>query len=154
MACSPEIARENGRKGGRPPTAPTRLSRAKAVELMERSQTPLDIMIDNMVFWCERSREMELMLNQLRDDLDRAVESGDDDEAKDLRKKALDMLRIFLSARENAQSCAVDAAPYMHPRLQSIELRERPDGKPREITSDMSVQEAAEAWADEMGRRL
>ena len=38
-------------RGGRPPKAPNRLSRKRAMELCANKKSPLDVMFDNMLFW-------------------------------------------------------------------------------------------------------
>jgi hypothetical protein len=35
-------------------------------------------------------------------------------------REAISLVRMFLSARENAQRCAVDCAPYVHAKLQAV----------------------------------
>ena len=35
-------------------------------------------------------------------------------------REAMSLVRMFLSARENAQCCAVDCAPYVHAKLQAV----------------------------------
>ena len=44
------------------------------------------------------------------------------------------LARMFLSARENAQRCAVDCAPYVHAKLQAVHHEHGPAG--RYIISD------------------
>jgi hypothetical protein len=79
----------------------------------------------------------------------------------ELLKERNDLTRKMLTARENAQSCAVDAAPYVHPRFQSIAVQHtgrtvkvvqlaitNPGG--RELVFDGTVTERA-ATADQSG---
>ena len=40
------------------------------------------------------------------------------------------LARMFLSARENAQRCAVDCAPYVHAKLQAVHHEHGPTGRP------------------------
>jgi hypothetical protein len=54
-------------------------------------------------------------------------------------------MRTFLSARENAQRCAVDCAPYVHAKLQAVQHEHSPTG--RYIISDKSMSE--EQWIKE-----
>ena len=58
MAPPPHVARANGMKGGRPPLAPNRLSRKRAMELCADKELPLDVMFDNMLFWHRRSKDL------------------------------------------------------------------------------------------------
>jgi hypothetical protein len=52
---------------------------------------------------------------------------------------------VFLSARENAQRCAVDRAPYVHAKLQAVHHEHGPTG--RYIISDRPMTE--EEWIRE-----
>ena len=48
---------------------------------------------------------------------------------EDDRREAMSLARMFLSARENAQRCAVDCAPYVHARLQAVHHEHGPTGR-------------------------
>jgi hypothetical protein len=48
---------------------------------------------------------------------------------EDERREAMSLARMFLSARENAQRCAVDCAPYVHARLQAVHHEHGPTGR-------------------------
>jgi hypothetical protein len=80
-------------KGGRPPMAPNRLSRRRAMELCEKNESPLDVMFDNMLFWHRQSKDLGAKLEAICCKI-----KNDDD-----RRKAMSVARMFLSARENAQ---------------------------------------------------
>jgi hypothetical protein len=54
--------------------------------------------------------------------------------------QAMSLARIFLSARENAQRCAVDCAPYVHAKLQAVHHEHGPTG--RYIIADRPMTEA------------
>ena len=47
---------------------------------------------------------------------------------EDDRREAMSLARMFLSARENAQRCAVDCAPYVHAKLQAVHHEHGPTG--------------------------
>jgi hypothetical protein len=64
----------------------------------------------NMLFWCN---ETEALVERIQ-----SLAAKEDDPQQ--RREIVGMLRALLSARENAQRCAVDAAPYVHPKLQSV----------------------------------
>jgi hypothetical protein len=49
-------------KGGRPPMAPNRLSRKRAMQLCADKESPLDIMFDNMLFWHRQSKDLGVHL--------------------------------------------------------------------------------------------
>ncbi len=113
MAAPAHIARENGKKGGRPPGAPAKMTYKKALELSNADRTPLDVMIDNMNFWWDQAKDLgEQLKNLVVDEMDNAAKAD-----------ALQKIGRFLAARENAQKCAVDAAPYVHPKFTSISVK-------------------------------
>ena len=89
MAPPPHVARANGMKGGRPPMAPNRLSRKRAMELCAKNESPLDIMFDNMLFWHRQSRDLGAKL----DAICRKIKNDDD------RREAMSLARMFLSGR-------------------------------------------------------
>lgn len=86
--------------------------REVAEKALKLGKTPLDVMIDNMNFWREQSETIgEQLKNLIVDEMDPAA-----------RNDAIRTVKLFLAARENAQTCAVDAAPYVHPKFQSIQI--------------------------------
>jgi hypothetical protein len=104
---------------------PAKLTRKKADELAAANKTPLDVMIDNMNFWRERAAEltdiMQKKLNELA-----AMPITNEDERKIFVKEMRDFNKIaahMIAARDKSQSCAVDAAPYVHPKLTSISMK-------------------------------
>ena len=64
---------------------------------------------------------------------------------EDDRREAMSLARMFLSARENAQRCAVDCAPYVHAKLQAVHHEHGPTG--RYIIADKPMTE--EEWIRE-----
>jgi hypothetical protein len=122
-------------KGGRPPMAPNRLSRKRAMELCANNESPLDVMFENMVFWHRQSKDLGVKL----DAICRKIKSEDD------RLEAASLVRTLLSARENAQRCAVDCARYVHAKLQAIQHEHSPTG--RYIISDRPM--TPEEWIRE-----
>ena len=54
----------------------------------------------------------------------------------------MNVVRTLLSARETAQRCAVDCAPYVHARLQAVHHEHGPSG--RYIIADRPMTE--EEW--------
>ena len=122
-------------KGGRPPMAPNRLSRKRAMELCAKNESPLDVMFDNMLFWHRQSKDLGARLEAIG-----AKIKNDDD-----RREAMSVARMFLSARENAQRCAVDCAPYVHAKLQAVHHEHGATG--RYIISDQPMSE--EQWIKE-----
>ena len=99
--------RENaGRKTG----ALTTRSRMIAEKAIESGTTPLDVMIKNMRFADEQGSEVLAKIMQ--------TEEG----------ASVDSLKELLGFRRLAQDCAKDAAPYVHPRIATVELTGK-DGK-------------------------
>ena len=128
--------RNQGRKKGgeNKRTIALREASNKALAL---GYSPLDIMMDNLIFWHGTAKKFG-------EQLERMVLDGIDEEE---RENALKLLRQFLAARENSQRCAVDAAPYVHPKLASIAFKGELNHKMQKIESSMSPTEAAAAWA-------
>jgi hypothetical protein len=128
-------------KGGRPPMAPNRLSRKRAMQLCADKESPLDVMFDNMLFWHRQSRDLGAKLDAICG----KIKNEDD------RREAMSLARMFLSARENAQRCAVDCAPYVHARLQAVHHEHGPTG--RYIISDRPLTEAEGSGQGRRDRR-
>jgi hypothetical protein len=120
MACSPEQARANGRKGGRPETQLVKMSKKKARQLAEDEKTPLDVMIDNMNFWWDKAKGLGTVVEE---QIAKLSEIDDNEERAEALAELSKVAKSFVAARENAQRCAVDAAPYVHPRFQSISIK-------------------------------
>lgn len=131
MAASAAVARENGRLGGRPVGASTRLTRRRADELCEEGETPLDVMVQNMLFWHHHVGEVTKQLRAL----------VIDPEDKEQVAEALKLMREMLASRENSQRCAVDAAPYCHAKFLGISWK----APPKEVTADAIPADAVEA---------
>jgi hypothetical protein len=125
-------------KGGRPPMAPNRLSRKRAMELCANNESPLDVMFDNMLFWHRQSNDLGTKLKAIFG----KIKSEDDGRA------AIDLVRTLLSARENAQRCAVDCAPYVHARLQAVHHEHGPTGRYIIADRPMTEKEWIAARAD------
>lgn len=118
-----------------PPTLRDR-SRLRALEASGR--TPRDFLLDNMLFWARRAawfdkeaiRTWENSLAYSEDDkqyLDEAAQKKYQkkwDAAMREREAAIDNL---IQARDKLQSCAVKAAPYCHPRMLAIAMRNMAD---------------------------
>ena len=127
-----------------PSRGPARRRGINITELIEEGEAPLQVMIDNMLFWHKASITIGEQLSTM---LQTAQASG---EQLDLRT-AMKMTSQLLAARENSQKCAVDAAPYCHPKLNAIAFQGEMNhtGEVRQIdeVKDTPAQ-AAEAWAE------
>lgn len=127
MAAPAHIARENGRKGGRHKGALARVTELKARELAAKNETPLDVMIDNMLYW----RKQALRLGTLLDEKHELILLFRNVEATpETMKEFMNLLRDYneighqlLAARDKSQDCAADAAPYVHPRLTTVAVK-------------------------------
>jgi hypothetical protein len=95
-----------GRKKG----ALTKRTQEVAAQAAAEGVTPLEVMLANMRFAHEHGAAVLAKIM--------SSEEGE----------GVDALKELLSFRKMAQSCATDAAPYVHPRLQAIEHTGR-DGK-------------------------
>jgi len=111
MPVTREIAKANGMKGGRPKGEATKLTRTLANELCRQGLDGLSGMVENMLFWRDKARE-------LGDLLEEQLKSSD----PEIQKEALRTVGPFLAARQNHHECARDVAPYTNPRLQAITI--------------------------------
>jgi len=97
-------------------------SKATANRIAEAGAlTPLDVMLDNMAFFHGAALKLtEHLVNKLND------EGEMTDQVKDVLEElhiSDDPANLFVAAmrfRKSAQACAVDAAPYLHPKLASV----------------------------------
>jgi hypothetical protein len=103
-------------KGGVAPQS-TQLARIRAHEIASSEKAPLNIMLDNMMFWHKQSQSLAV---EIQETIATMKAGGADEQLVD---KADKLLKGFVEARQNAQSCAVDAAPYIHPKLQSVTIK-------------------------------
>lgn len=99
------------------------LARIEEVKLyQEKGLTPLQVMYENMIFWHGETVRLNRRLNDFLADYERSAAAGGDAELVDLAniQKVRELLMLFLRAREMSQKCAVDSAPYVHPKLAAI----------------------------------
>lgn len=108
---------------GRPEAVPTKLTRQLARDLGLSGRSPLHVMVRNMLFWDETATQLGDRLKEVLSADGAAVDA----------KETASLLKQFLEAQSNAQSCAVDAAPYCHPKLQSIAIK-KDHGKEAPLT--------------------
>ncbi len=100
----------NGRGGRRPGSgrkagSATVKTREIADKAAQAGITPLEVMLDNMIFAHTKAADL------LQSIIDAGAELPD----------GFDSLKELLRFRAMAQESAKDAAPYIHPRLQAIE---------------------------------
>lgn len=116
------MAQRGGKRpgAGRPQSAPTRLTRVRAHEIAQSGFSPLDVMLGNMKFWLDQTEHLATKLGEL---FDMNVDGCDPDAVATKQAEGAKLIGKLLAARQHAQDCAVDAAPYVHPKLQSITLK-------------------------------
>jgi hypothetical protein len=123
-----------GRGGGRKKGSLSKRTvalRAIADKALASGITPLEVMLDNMRFYYSEA-----------DDLLAKIVTNEKPTIQLL--EALNTLRSF---RAEAEKCAVDAAPYMHPKLSTIVASAKIDSTFTAILGDMTPQQAMEAYA-------
>lgn len=136
---------------------PAKLTRKVADAMADSGSTPLDVMIDNMLFWRNQAHNLQAVLVEKIRDLHPADSLPDPQARIEAERRFNDsVLQIkevsnhFLTARENAQRCAVDAAPYVNARIAPTKL----DGADRTAAKLISKQtppvEAMAAYLDSL----
>jgi hypothetical protein len=117
LPISREQSIANGKKGGRPVGSVTRLShtitRTEAHRLVVEGKSPLHVMIRNMLFWDENATNIGEMIKA------KLANIGEETDVRELTE----LLKKFMQAQAEAQKCAVDAAPYCHPRLANVAIK-------------------------------
>lgn len=98
-------------------------------------------MIATMLFWHRKGESLSAALEPYLSGA-KAV-NGDDPEQL---KEVVSLAKTMLAAKENAHRCAVDAAPYCHPKLQSIALTGGDGGPVQVVTRKMTPAEAQQAY--------
>ena len=113
---SQALKRQSPNPDGRPVGsvgAKTKMLREIAAKALADGVTPAEVMLDNMRFFHEKADVLQTaVVTKLQ--------------SKKLNsEEAMELLTEFKELGENrmrAQSCAVDAAPYFHPRLSATQL--------------------------------
>lgn len=110
------VRKHNPNPSGRPVGSvgqKTKMLRAIADKAIAEGVHPLEVMLDNMRFYHQRADVLQTAV--LAKVAKVSLKS----------KEALELLEEFKELGENrmkAQSCAVDAAPYVHPRLSATQV--------------------------------
>ena len=130
---------------GRPLSSATRLTRKKANEIAESDDAPLMVMMGNMIFYHHHAMDLTEKFKEL---ISKPIEENNVEAIEEANK----LIRALLTAREQSQRCAVDLAPYVHPRLQAIAIKHVQERAAAAIASGMTIQQASEAYAETVGR--
>lgn len=118
-----------GRKKGTP-NKRTLYLKELSEKAVDSGITPLEVMLNNMRSYYN---DLDGLLSRLVDEKGKPVSIGD--------------ARLILGLRQLAGNAAKDAAPFCHPKLQSITHSGKIGGPSEEITKDMDPKKAAEIYA-------
>jgi hypothetical protein len=145
------VAKTNGHGGARPnagrkPGGLGEKARAYAAEAAEEGVRPIDVMLGNMRYYHERAVDFDKKLEAIAETMtaEQIVKGGEE---------VMNVLKLVAKIGEfrmKAQQCAVDAAPYVHPRLTAIAVKvDNGDSqKPLlTLTEQKTAQQAADAYA-------
>lgn len=108
-------------------------TRAIAEQCAEDGVTPLEVMLMNMRWAHDESVEVLSRFFDFMEFTKDTIDLSDKEKVKEARAEAEMLKRTFLRFRELSQKFAVDAAPYVHPRLAAIEFKPKDKESIREI---------------------
>ena len=106
---------------GRKPGSLTTKTREVAERVMATGKTPLEIMIENMHHFQQVALDAEATLEGLTAE-EFAGQVAADATPEDQFKFLLATVKKTAGLRQMAQDAARDAAPYVHPKLNSVEM--------------------------------
>ncbi len=125
------MARGGKRDGaGRPSGAVTKRTREVAEKAVASGQTPLEVMVANMRHFQQVAIDAEAVLEGLT--VAEFTGKVTAETPEDQFKALLAQVKKTAGFRQLAQDCARDAAPYMHPKLNSVS-HTGPDGGPLQV---------------------
>lgn len=107
---------------------------------MKGGITPLEVMVKNMRWWDDSAEGLLRQLLQMGDQ----VASFDD---ADLLREFFKIIEKVGIYRDKAEECAVDAAPYMHPKLASIVLKGDKDNPIEHTIAGSDLKQLASIYA-------
>lgn len=110
------------KKMGRPKGKLNKRTLARIAEvnkIVEAGLTPLAVMTENMEFWHHQALEIGERFKSMVVDV----------ENSDSVALAIKLMEKFFEARKMSQVCAVDAAPYIHPKLQAVTVKQEGSAK-------------------------
>lgn len=134
------IERRGGARAnaGRPPGTKTVVKRLQSIrqvteDIVRDGKLPLRLMIKNMCFYDEKATYIEEQFHDaMADNVKRFSEKG--------FLRALELFTQLGDMRMKGQKCAVDAAPFLHPRLSAIEMQVHHSEKPKDLPADDEAQ--------------
>lgn len=123
------MARGGKREGaGRPAGAITKRTREVAERALATGMSPLDVMLDNMRHFQQVALDAEATLEGLTAE-EFSAQVAPSASPEDQFKYLLAQVKKTAGFRQMAQDAARDAAPYVHPKLASVE-HSGPNGGP------------------------
>jgi hypothetical protein len=125
----PGAGRKVGSVGDR-----VKMIRAVAEGALKPGKTPLDVMLKNMRYYDEKAEAAMRWIEQ---------KLGN---PKSQPKEVLALLKELSEYRMQAQKCACEAAPYVHPKLASIEHIKTDNRIKAKQESDMTDEELDEYY--------
>ncbi len=130
------MARGGARPGaGRKQGSLTTKTREVAERVMATGKTPLEIMLENMAHFQQVALDAEATLEGLTAE-EFAGQVAADATPEDQFKFLLATVKKTAGLRQMAQDAARDAAPYVHPKLASIDANLKVGGVNLNITPD------------------
>jgi hypothetical protein len=109
---------------------------------VDQCVTPLAAMLENLQFYHSSAMALTEKLQAAAELMTPEQIAGGGAEVMELLK----LVSRVGDFRMKAQACAVDAAPYVHPRLASMEFKQQHDDPLEKISQLMSPKEAAEIY--------
>ena len=113
------MARGGKREGsGRPPGALTRRTRETAERALAEGKAPLEVMLDNMRHFQQVALDAEAVIESMNEAEVASLGQSHEEQFKALLAKVKQAAGLRVMAHE----CARDAAPYMHPKLSTVQV--------------------------------
>jgi hypothetical protein len=145
------------------------MRRALSIAALERRRTPLVVILDNMEFFEEKAVELLMQINEGVTKIAAVLDtiSIDEDSLDQDAKNILERLRdaVMQNPAKNfsvynemlrlkilSQEAAVDAAPYVHPRLANIQHSVDPRGDEAHEQYEPALQQLTDDEVDELER--
>lgn len=104
------------RKPGRPKGSATTLTQELVRKAASKGVTPVEVMLANMRWWYGQAQGAQHRIKKL------LAEVAIDPDAENV-KELCESIALLDKWREKAQDAAVDAAPYMHPKLGAVVIK-------------------------------